>query len=165
MITLIFRTKSRFGQHQVSALLRDFQRHSAVSATSALTSGRGQSESHARLLEADTDDDYGALYIAEEDENKTNYYDINGRSIPNGQVSDFCDSDVPGPAPEVEPPRPAPSSVDTSRMFYYDQQVTGVTGFGNQPVTDRDLNDNFSDNQHVQPHQPSQPSQHTVVQI
>ena len=131
-----------------------------------------------RLLEVDTDDDYGTLYIAEDDEDKHNYYDfgapsksgIGNSSSANQEVSDFCDSDVPGPAPEVEPPRPAPgssyantnlgtatsslgrnpSSMDTSlnRMqFNYDQS------FSNQ-VTSVDLNDNFNhDNQQVQPQQ------------
>ena len=165
----------------MSALLKDFQRHSVASSASALAPlsvTRQASEGHTRLLEVETDDDYGTLYIAEDDEDKHNYYDfgapsksgIGNSSSANQEVSDFCDSDVPGPAPEVEPPRPAPgssyanpnlgnatsslgrnpSSMDSSlnRMqFNYDQS------FSNQ-VTSVDLNDNFNhDNQQVQPQQ------------
>ena len=52
---------SRFSQHHtVSALLRDFQRHSVASSASALAplTTRQASESHARLLEADTGDEF-----------------------------------------------------------------------------------------------------------
>lgn len=98
-----------------------------------MTSG----ESHTRLLEAD-DEDYGQLYIAEEDEEKHNYY---GGS---NKLSDFCDSDVPGPAPEVEPPRPAPKD-HLQEAYYYDQTTDEPASFSDQS-TNRDLNDNFNDN-------------------
>ena len=54
-------------------MLRDFQRHSAVS--SAVLASRQQSESHTRLLEAD-DDDYGTLYMPEDESSKHNFYDF-----------------------------------------------------------------------------------------
>ena len=96
-------------------------------------------------------------------------------------MSDFCDSDVPGPAPEVEPPRPAPGSssgaggnptalgnaTGTSSLGGHSPNLQGNPSmdtsrsrmqfyydqsFSSNQVTSVDLNDNFNhDNQHVQP--------------
>ena len=81
----------------MSELLRDFQRHSGIHSTT--------SESSARLLD---DDDYGTLYIASEEDEAAKLF------------LDHHDTDVPGPAPEVAPPRPAPGD----RIHFYDKNFS-----------------------------------------
>ena len=113
-----FHRKSRSAtHHHVSDILRDFQRHSRD-----ISSAAGNiSESHTHLL---SDDDYGQLYCPSATEDES--VDLNkGRGHPNVpptavggasagaqffEPSAYFDQDVPGPAPEIEPPRPAPSS-------------------------------------------------------
>ena len=94
----LFCNLSKSRQHHVSELLRDFQRHSGIS-------GGATSESSARLLD---DDDYGQLYIASEEDEKL-------------FLDSHHDTDVPGPAPEVAPPRPAPSG---DRIHFYDKKFS-----------------------------------------
>ena len=114
-----FHRKSRSAtHHHVSDILRDFQRHSRD-----ISSAAGNiSESHTHLL---SDDDYGQLYCPSATEDES--VDLNKGhghqgGVPTAAVggatggarffepSAYFDQDVPGPAPEIEPPRPAPSS-------------------------------------------------------
>lgn len=97
------------------------------------------------------------MYIAEEDEDKHNYYGASNK------LSDFCDSDVPGPAPEVEPPRPAPKDHLSSYHYYDGQTSDEPPSFSDQ--SNRDLNDNFNDN-HLTSQQvcaEAQPTQQQLV--
>lgn len=87
----------------MSELLRDFQRHSGIHSVGTGVS----SESSARLLD---DDDYGQLYIANSEE----------ESEAAKLFLDHHDTDVPGPAPEVAPPRPAPGD----RIHFYDKNFS-----------------------------------------
>ena len=132
-------SKSRSAQHHVSELLRDFQHHSINSST---TAANNISESHTRLLDV-SDGEYGELYCPSATEDES--VDLNGklvqRSGNNGvgnnlhgsggvvgggggdsQFFDFSSSSfehdpVPGPAPEVEPPRPAPSVASGVQIY------------------------------------------------
>ena len=116
-------SKSRSAQHHVSELLRDFQHHSISS-----TTANNISESHTRLLDV-SDGEYGELYCpsATEDES-VDLNKLRGNGVGNhhggggGQFFDFSSSSfehdpVPGPAPEVEPPRPAPSVASGVQIY------------------------------------------------
>lgn len=150
--------------------MRDFQQHS--SAASAAASG---SESHTRLLQQTAeDDDYGQLYVEEEDGGGLPLYDYG---------ADFgvdLNDEVPGPAPEIDPPHPAPpgrlkefyksTTARITRSNNYRQDYQIIDGFQQPPqsqsefnlqqsevinddlLVNRDLNDNYNaDNQQQQP--------------
>lgn len=90
----------------MNELLRDFQLHS--NSASNLTSS-----SHARLLEADDEDSYGQLYVGTDDSCVEDAVDKHLFEF--GASFERDEEEVPGPAPEVEPPRPAPSGIKSSQ--------------------------------------------------